>query len=395
MFSSSSSPTAIQITREPYAWRIFPRLVAACFASALLSFLVQYDGLSSSRGLEPWGDVNLSIGGPWILNLMSLMPRLGLSLDDGARALALAGTAVSLFAACAPCGPRVRGVFLVGAWAAYTSLVRAGDGRGPWMGYQWDNLLLEAGAAAVAAVPWVGGGAPPPARVLVRLLAFKLLFMSGATKLQAGDALWANLKALDIHFASQPLPTPIAWFLHNLPPLLLSAATAFSLWAELVGAALLLAPCARARRVGAASNVALQLLIFLSGNYNFFNLLTIGLLAAASAPIGGGARACGKRRGCAATALLAWGEALLLAIVCLGSVSALFSLKIRPPVMEVPATAAALAAATAGYAAASATVNATTTANVHLIVPWWARLELAVSTQWVGGGGGEIGRAHV
>ena len=76
----------------------------------------------------------------------------------------------------------------------------------------------------------------------------------------------------------QCIPTPLAWFLHALPSVFLKLAVAATLLIELPAPFLLLAPFRAARLAGAALQAALQALIVLSGNYNFFNLLT-GCLA--------------------------------------------------------------------------------------------------------------------
>ena len=46
---------------------------------------------------------------------------------------------------------------------------------------------------------------------------FTLLFMSGAVKLLSDDPTWRTLRALDYHYYTQPLPTPLAWYMAQLP----------------------------------------------------------------------------------------------------------------------------------------------------------------------------------
>ena len=41
--------------------------------------------------------------------------------------------------------------------------------------------------------------------------------LSGAVKLLSGDATWRNLTALEYHYWTQPLPTPVAWYAAQLP----------------------------------------------------------------------------------------------------------------------------------------------------------------------------------
>lgn len=60
---------------------------------------------------------------------------------------------------------------------------------------------------------------PHPTLVLwtVRWLLFKFMFSSGIVKFTARCPVWWSLRALDIHFESQPLPTPYAWYAHQIP----------------------------------------------------------------------------------------------------------------------------------------------------------------------------------
>src|SRR4029077_8957699 len=72
----------------------------------------------------------------------------------------------------------------------------------------------------------------------------------------------------------QPLPTPLAWFAAQLPHGVLATLTAVTLVIEVGFAFLVFAP--RRLRAGAAwCVIGFEVLIVLTGNYNFFNLLTI------------------------------------------------------------------------------------------------------------------------
>src|SRR6202007_3130896 len=90
------------------------------------------------------------------------------------------------------------------------------------------------------------------------------------------DATWANLSALQYHFHTQPLPTVIAWYVDKLSRSILRAGTFGTLVIEL-GAPLLIFAPRRLRQAGAWAMLTLQILIFLTGNYAFFNLLTMAL----------------------------------------------------------------------------------------------------------------------
>jgi hypothetical protein len=111
----------------------------------------------------------------------------------------------------------------------------------------------------------------------MRFLLFKLMLLSGYVKLSSGCPTWRDLTALVYHFATQCIPTPLAPFFHSLPLPLLKLGAALTLWIELPIAVAILLPICSVRRVVGFLNISLQLLIALSGNYNFFNLLTIAL----------------------------------------------------------------------------------------------------------------------
>jgi len=152
-------------------------------------------------------------------------------------------------------------------FALYLSLVTAGQA---FMSFQWDLLLLETGFLAIFLKP-------VHARVwLFQWLLFRLIFLSGAVKLLSGDATWHNLTAMTFHYETQPLPTPIGWYMHHLPLSFQRVSTAFVLIVETVLPFLIFGPGAF-RLIAAASIAGLQVLIALTGNYTFFNALTIAL----------------------------------------------------------------------------------------------------------------------
>src|SRR5207247_7787515 len=98
-----------------------------------------------------------------------------------------------------------------------------------FMTFQWDMLLLETGLVGLALATgshlavWLG-----------RWLQFRFIFMSGLVKVLSGDASWINWTALSYHFETQPLPTPLAWYAHQLPGAVLVLVTAATLFIELV-----------------------------------------------------------------------------------------------------------------------------------------------------------------
>ena len=161
-----------------------------------------------------------------------------------------------------------------------TPLISAGS---PFFNFQWDILLLESTFMAIFMAPrqWLPrrpGARPalPGGIWLTRCLLFKLMFLSGIVKLLSGDATWFELTALDFHYETQPLPTWTAWYAHHLPAWFQKLSVALMFVIELVLPFLIFAP-RRLRHLAAAGLVLLQVLIAATGNYNFFNLLTMAL----------------------------------------------------------------------------------------------------------------------
>ncbi len=165
-------------------------------------------------------------------------------------------------------------------WLFYLSLSTVGQ---DFFGFQWDNLLLEAGFLAIflaplRLLPRLSGGVPPSriALWLLRLLLFKLMFSSGCVKLFSGDPTWRDLTALTFHYHTQPLPTWIGWYAEQLPLSFQKFSCAAMFTVEL-GAPFLIFGPRRVRFFGATAIAFLQLLILLTGNYTFFNFLTLAL----------------------------------------------------------------------------------------------------------------------
>jgi predicted DCC family thiol-disulfide oxidoreductase YuxK len=163
-------------------------------------------------------------------------------------------------------------------WILYLSLTSVG---GAFLSFQWDNLLLEAGFLAVFFAPrqlWPNfSREAPPSRVvlwLFRILLFKLMFSSGCVKLASGDPNWRNLTALTYHYQTQPLPTWIGWYASQLP-LWFQKASCATMFAIELGAPFLIFLPRRIRFIGCSAIAFLQILILLTGNYTFFNWLTL------------------------------------------------------------------------------------------------------------------------
>jgi len=155
---------------------------------------------------------------------------------------------------------------LIALYLLYLSVYHAGQ---TFLNFQWDYLLLEAGFLAIFLTP--------DSRIVIllyRWLLFRLRFLSGLSKILSGDPGWAGLSALVFYFETQPLPHIGAWYAHQLPQWLLILATAATLFIELV-VPFMMFMSRRYRFTAAWLTIALQLLIIITSNHNWFNILTI------------------------------------------------------------------------------------------------------------------------
>ena len=256
---------------------IFLRGMGVVYLAAFWSLAVQVDGLIGSRGIAPVGEfldrAGRILGEDRYWKVPTLF-WLGAS-DQALHAVCWGGVVVSVLLIAGI----LAGECLVLLWLAYLSLVNVGQ---PFLWYQWDMLLLEAGLLAILLAPWglrldrAARGPLVGAIWLVRWLVFRLMFISGVVKLASGDPTWSSSQAKRYHYETQPLPTWTSWYMHQFPAWFQRASVGFLFWAELVAPFLVFGP-RRVRMVGFFSIVLLQALIAATGNYGFFNLLTIVL----------------------------------------------------------------------------------------------------------------------
>ena len=264
------------------AW-IFRRLLGVVYVCAFSSMVVQLDGLFGSDGILPARDF-MQAAREWTgadglgLARFHVVPTLfWISTSDAfMSAVCIMGVVAGVLLA-AGVAPLITTAL---PWIAYLSLMTVGQ---DFLGYQWDALLLETGFFALFVAParWLDRlrDAAPPMRGAVWLLLwllFRLMVASGAVKLSSGDPTWANLTALTFHFETQPLPTPVAWYLHHAPAWLLKALCASIIGIELF-APLLIVGSRRLRLIGFVLLVGVQAGIALTGNYAWFNLLSAAL----------------------------------------------------------------------------------------------------------------------
>ena len=245
---------------------LFLRLLGGIYLAAFVSYGVQVLGLIGSDGISPLASYLPALadrlGGTAWLHAPTIF---WLYHGDGfLQFTCWLGAALAVLVII----NRFTTPALILMYVLYLSLYYAGQ---VFLSFQWDVYLLEAGFLAI----FLGTGS----RVVVwlyRWLVFRFMFGGGLVKILSGDPTWRHFTALDFHFETQPLPTPLAWYAAHLPDRLLSAATALTLVIELAVPFLIFMP-RRFRIAAAYIFAAFQSLIILTGNYCWFNLLTISL----------------------------------------------------------------------------------------------------------------------
>src|SRR5438874_4314779 len=298
-----------------YFWarRWFLRALGMIYLIAFVSLWVQVDGLIGSDGMSPLNRFLPAVRAQLGPDAYTLLPTLCWFDSSNAflHLLCGGGVALSLLLTfgVAPA------LSLVALFIFYLSLTNAGQ---TFLSFQWDILLLETGFLSIFFAPWQlwprelllwpgsfgvppsdGPGlnaelqaplatAPPVSRAglfLLKFLLFKLMLMSGVVKLTSGDDSWgwvnhsfhwSALTALDYHYWSQPLPTIFSWWADKTPEWFKHFSVAFCLVVEIIAPFFIWAP-RRPRLVAAGLLIFLQPVIAITGNYCFFNLLTIAL----------------------------------------------------------------------------------------------------------------------
>lgn len=256
---------------------LFLRLLAGVFLLAFASLWLQMEGLIGSRGILPAADL-MKAAVDRIPGRIDLLPTLAwfYSTDRFLHVLCAAGAFVSCLALIGV----AESLSFFALWILYLSLTTI---SGEFLSFQWDNLLLETGFLAVFFAPfswrprWSQETRPPAVTLwLLRWLLFRLMFESALVKLTSGDPSWRGLTALQVHFETQPLPTWIGWWAHQVAGSALKAATVGMFVCELAVPFLMFFG-RKFRIAGGVLLIGLQIVIALTGNYGFFNLLTIVL----------------------------------------------------------------------------------------------------------------------
>eukprot|EP01068_Selenidium_serpulae_P005596 Selendium_serpulae@DN4097_c0_g1_i3.p1 len=150
-----------------------------------------------------------------------------------------------------------------------------------FLSFQWDILLLEVGCVSILSSVGVacslltsGGHAPVLTTLCLsnfRILVVKLMFCAGICKYSSGCPEWRCNTAMDFHFWTQPIPSPVSWYVHwKSPKTLQCVGTAvveivfpfFIFFTDMM------------RGLAATTFIGLMTVIWFTGNFGFFNFLT-------------------------------------------------------------------------------------------------------------------------
>jgi len=253
---------------------IFLRGLGVVYLVAFLSLGTQILGLIGSHGILPLQGFLSTVSGQIGPERFWFLPTLTwFNASDWFLNFLCVGGAVLSILAILNIAPAL--VFFL-LWVFYLSILSVGH---DFLSFQWDVLLLETGFLAIFFSPlhllpkkFEASRPSLLALFLLRLLLFRLMFSSGAVKLLSGDLSWRDLTALQYHYETQPLPTFIGWFAHQLPAWFQKLSVIGMFGIELLIPFLIFTP----RRVRFVAFVVLstfQGFIGATGNYAFFNLL--------------------------------------------------------------------------------------------------------------------------
>lgn len=258
---------------------IFLRMLGLVFLAAFVSLWTQVDGLFGSKGIAPVAELvtaakaQLGADGWWKFPTLFWWD----ASDAALHRACASGSVLSLLLVVGIAPVPV----IAGLLALYVSLLTVGS---PFLNFQWDTLLIETAFLALFYAPL--NLLPRPSREagpgrasvwLLRYLLFRLMFASGAVKLTSGDVAWANLRAMDFHYMTQPLPPWTAWYWHHLPAFAHTLETLATFVLEL-GLPFLAFGHRAARGVCFVGFALLLAMLVVTGNFGFFNWLSLALV---------------------------------------------------------------------------------------------------------------------
>ncbi|HEY0137298.1 MAG TPA: lipase maturation factor family protein [Nannocystis sp.] len=266
MSSQTTSGRWISPDSGPVVARTFHAALGLVFVIAFASLASQIDLLFAAGGLAPIAETTELLReaeiDPWLAPSLFWLS----ASDTALYTAAIAGMLCGLLALL---GRLVRPALAL-ATILYLAFVPLGA---PFLGFQWDVLLLECGMLAVL-LP--RGRAAPVVHLLLAFLLFKLYFESGVAKWYSPLGDWHDGSAMTVYYETAPIPTRLAWYAHHMP----ASWHALEGWVVLLGellVPLLIFAGRRGRLIAFFALTGFQLVNLLTANYGFFIHLALAL----------------------------------------------------------------------------------------------------------------------
>jgi len=264
---------------------VYGRCLGIVTLIAFLSFWYQADALIGKNGLSPWStdleNIDQLINQNPELNKWIVRPTLLWFEPLSNHNLLFGLGSISAVLLCIGFLPTVSALM---SYLCYLSLMVVGE---PFLSFQWDALLCETLLLSLPFLPLTKFHRIHSthkvsifARYLLIALLAKLMLESGIVKFTSFGAdnanTWRDLSALDFHYWTQPLPHSLSPWIDSLPSWFDQFSLISMYGIELILPILLFFP-GNLRRIAVFGQIILQIAILLSGNYGFFNLLTLCL----------------------------------------------------------------------------------------------------------------------
>ncbi|XP_057681576.1 lipase maturation factor 1 [Corythoichthys intestinalis] len=196
------------------------------------------------------------------------------NMDANLDGIALLGMALSGFVLVTGMANMV---IMVSLWVLYHSLVNVGQ---LWYSFGWESQLLETGFLAIFLCPlWTLSQVArrcPPSLICIwafRWLIVRIMLGAGLIKIR-GDKCWRDLTCMDYHYETQPVPNPMAYYMHRSPWWFHRFETLSNHFIELIVPFFTFLG-RRMCIVNGALQILFQTALIVSGNLSFLNWLTI------------------------------------------------------------------------------------------------------------------------
>ncbi|XP_067911959.1 lipase maturation factor 1 isoform X1 [Heterodontus francisci] len=195
-------------------------------------------------------------------------------MDAHLDSIALWGMGLSVFVLLTGCANMIIMLLL---WILYHSLVNIGQ---IWYSFGWESQLLETGFLAIFLCPVLTlctiPRHTPPSKIIIwsfRWLIFRIMLGAGLIKIR-GDRCWKDLSCMNYHYETQPVPNPIAYYMHRSPLWFHSFEVVTNHFVELIVPFFLFIG-RRMCVIHGILQILFQALLIISGNLSFLNWLTI------------------------------------------------------------------------------------------------------------------------